>query len=121
MDFMNPTPDTSNLRKEILDIMVNEQQIAVSGGDCFEYRLADSLTDLINHKLAEQIKKLSDTGEMPVRLVNTMLAKARIDELNKMVKEWGYGEYPSDDFRHSMDWEDYANYRLKQLNKEIEQ
>lgn len=46
-----------------------------------------------------------------------LIDEARVDELNKMVKEWGYGEYPIDDPRHHMDWEDWADYRIEELKK----
>ena len=50
--------------------------------------------------------------------VDRMVREARVDELKKLIKDWGYGEYPLDDPRHSMDWEDYANYRIAELSKE---
>ena len=43
--------------------------------------------------------------------------QARIDELELMVKEWGHAEYPMDNPRYGMDWEDWIDYRKATLKK----
>lgn len=49
------------------------------------------------------------------KAIKTLLIQSKIDELEKMKTEWGYGEYPMDNPRYGMDWEDWIDYRTQTL------
>lgn len=53
--------------------------------------------------------------------VDRLIREARIAELETMKADWGYGEYPRDDYRYGEDWEGYIDRRVQELSKHKEE
>jgi hypothetical protein len=83
--------------------------------------MSKPMPSLSEEQLAEKVQQLLFDEPYPLEplleLFHQYGVSERIDELNKLVKEWGYSDYPADDPRYSMDWETWAEYRKAELTQ----